>query len=263
MPEEPSEPAAHAGQPLPARILDYWLGGDSYFPVDREAAEIWLTIEPDAARVTRAGRAFLGRVVRHLVVAEGITQFLDIGSGLPSAGNTHEVALRADPSVKVVYVDHDPAVQAQAKQLLAGVDQNAVRFLDADVQDPAGLLRGAAELIDFSRPVAVLMIGMLGHIATDLEDALDVVGYVMDRTAPGSFLAVCDSTSVHSDEVVARATEQFGEVAYLTREPAELEHFFAGLDWVEPGFVQAPLWRPDAGTDPTPVHAHGGVGRRR
>jgi hypothetical protein len=263
VPEEPSEPEARAGEPLPARILDYWLGGDDHLPVDRAAAEYWLTIEPDAARVTRAGRAFLTRVVRHLVLGEGITQFLDIGSGLPSAGNTHQVALRADPSATVVYVDHDPAVQAQAKQLLAGVDQNAVRFLDADVQDPAGLLRGAAELIDFSRPVGVLMIGMLGHIS-DLEDALDVVKYVMARTAPGSFLAVCDSTAVHSDEVVAQASAaQFGDVAYLTREPAELEHFFEGLDWVEPGFVQAQLWRPDADTDPRPVHAHGGVGRRR
>jgi hypothetical protein len=249
--------------PHPARIWDHWLGGVDNFPVDRAAGDARAAVEPGVVAVARGSRAFLGRTVRWLAGTAGVRQFLDIGSGLPTAGSTHQVAQRVAPDSRVVYVDHDPLVLVQAKGLLTSSPEGATHFLDADLHDPAGLLRAAGQLLDLHRPVAVLFLGVLGHVA-DLDDARDVVRYVMDRTCAGSYLVVGDGTHVTAADRRGRPRcTHIGALPYFTRDPQDVESFFEGLDFVEPGFVPVPQWRPEPGDDPAPVEAFGGVGRKR
>jgi hypothetical protein len=260
------EPDIDTSTPHSARIWNHWLGGEDNFPADRAAGDAWSAVDPGIVTVVRASRAFLERTVRWLAGPAGVRQFLDIGSGLPTAGNTHQVAQRVAPRSRVVYVDHDPLVFAHAQSLLNGTPEGGTHFLDADLHDPAGLVKAAAELLDLDQPVAVLFMGVLGHVA-DLEDARDAVRYVVDRTCPGSYLAVEDGTHVVDGDAVRRAGQAYAGAGallpYYTREPYEIESFFEGLEFVEPGFVPVPQWRPDPGADTTPVDAFGGVGRKR
>jgi O-methyltransferase involved in polyketide biosynthesis len=266
--DEPTGAAAapiDTSRPHSARIWNYWLGGTDNFPADRAAGDAWAALNPEVVDVVRESRAFLNRAVQFLAGDAGVRQFLDIGAGLPAVENTHQIVQRLAPDAAVVCVDHEPAVVAHAERLLAADAAGTTRFVDADILDPAGLLRSVGEHLDLHRPVAVLLMGVLGHVA-DLDEARDLVRYVMDRTAPGSYLALADGTHVVAGEAVRKAGAQYadsGAVPYATREPHEIESFFEGLDFVEPGFVTVTRWRPDGGGEPAPVDAFGGIGRKR
>jgi O-methyltransferase involved in polyketide biosynthesis len=271
--EEPTERYAGTGidtsVPHSARIWNYWLGGKDNYAVDRAAGDGVAAVYPQIRVNARESRAFLGRVVRFLAGEAGIRQFLDIGTGLPTADNTHEVAQRVAPDARVVYVDNDPLVLAHARALLVGTPEGMTKYVDADIRDVAGLTGAAAKVLDFSEPIAVIMFGVLGHIA-DLDEARALVRQILGQVPSGSHLAICDGTAT---EEKRRAQEEYvktGGALYRNREPEEIASFFDGLEWVEPGCVSVPLWRPDrpAGdvrviaSQPSPVDEYGGVARK-
>jgi hypothetical protein len=236
-----------------ARVYDYLLGGRANFEVDREAAEIAYAAWPggiDAVRAdVREHRAALGRVVRYLVREAGITQFLDIGSGIPREDNVHEVARRETPDARVVYADRDPVVLAHASQLLRDMPEGAVRYVYGDLRDPQPLMREAAATLDFSRPAGVMLFGIL-HFFADADDPGALIGQLMAPLAPGSFLAL---THLASDLHTAELSETFNRLNSAMAESVTLRShdqvaaLFGGLGLVEPGVVQAALWRPDPG----------------
>jgi hypothetical protein len=242
-----------ASVPHSARIWNYWLGGKDNYAVDREAGDAWLAIHPEITVIARETRAFLNRSVRYLAGEVGIRQFLDVGTGLPTADNTHEVAQRVAPDARIVYVDNDPLVLAHARALLTSTPEGSTRSLHADMHDSAALIEGAAEILDFEQPVAVYFMGVLGHIH-DLEEAQTLVKGLMDRVPPGSYLTICDSTHAAESGTFQQAQEEYAEtgaVAYWNRYPEEIASFFDGLEWVEPGFVSVPTWRPEQPTGVT------------
>jgi SAM-dependent methyltransferase len=238
-----------------ARVYNYLLGGQANFEVDREAAERAYAAWPggiDAVRAdVREHRAALGRVVRYLVSGAGITQFLDVGSGLPQKDTVHEVALEEVADARVVYVDRDPVVLAHAHELLRGTPEGAVRYVYGDLRDPQPILHEAASTLDFSRPVAVLLFGIL-HFFADADDPLGLVGRLMAPLAPGSCLALThlagDLYSEELSETFSRLNSAMAEAVTL-RSHDEVAALAGGLDLVEPGVVQASRWRPDPGMD--------------
>ena len=268
--DERAEAIARSGidtsVPHSARIWNYWLGGKDHYAVDRAAGEAWLATNPQIAAIAREKRAFLGRVVRYLAGEVGISQFLDVGTGLPTAGNTHEVAQSVNPAARVVYVDNDPLVLAHARALLTSTAEGGTRYLHVDMHDQAALIRGAGELLDLDRPVAVLFIGVLGHV-NDTGDARDLVAGLMARMAPGSHLTIADGYAPEVAEKMglARAEQEYadtGAVPYHNRTPDEVAEFFTGLEWVDPGFVPMATWRPDP-ADGTPASGgYGGLARK-
>ena len=272
---EDSSPDARTGidssVPHSARIWNYWLGGKDNYAVDREAGDAWVAIHPEITVIARVTRAFLNRSVRYLAGEVGIRQFLDVGTGLPTADNTHEVAQRVAPDARIVYVDNDPLVLAHARALLTSTPEGSTRYLHADMHDSAALIDGAAEILDFSQPVAVFFMGVLGHIA-DTGEARTLVGNLMDRVPSGSFLTIADSTHPAEDKAFQKAQEDYadtGAVPYWNRNPEEIASFFDGLEWVEPGFVSVPLWRPDRpegvptlNGEPPALDHFGGVARK-
>ena len=242
-----------ASVPHSARIWNYWLGGKDNYAVDREAGDAWLAIHPEITVIARETRAFLNRSVRYLAGEVGIRQFLDVGTGLPTADNTHEVAQRVAPDARIVYVDNDPLVLAHARALLTSTPEGSTRYLHADMHDSAALIEGAAEILDFEQPVAVYFMGVLGHIH-DLEEAQTLVKGLMDRVPSGSYLTICDSTHPAESGAFQQAQEEYAEtgaVAYWNRYPEEIASFFDGLEWIEPGFVSVPTWRPEQPTGVT------------
>jgi hypothetical protein len=248
-----------------ARIYNYWLGGKDNFAVDREAAEKVMQATPTVRPGVRANRAFLGRTVRHLAGGPGIRQFLDIGTGIPSADNTHEVAQAAAPESRVVYVDNDPIVLAHARALLTSVT-GATAYLDADVRDPATILSGAAATLDFSQPVAVMLIAIM-HCVPEEDDPYAIVRTLMEATPSGSYLVVShparDQAPAQSAQAEAALTQAMRQkVTFRTHQ--QVSGFFDGLELLEPGVVALPQWRPDEPVDPDgPVTAMwGGVGRK-
>jgi hypothetical protein len=246
-----------ASVPHSARIWNYWLGGKDNYAVDREAGDAWVAIHPEITVIARETRAFLNRSVRYLAGEVGIRQFLDVGTGLPTADNTHDVAQRVAPESRIVYVDNDPLVLAHARALLTSTPEGSTRYLHADMHDSAALIEGAAEILDFDQPVAVFFMGVLGHIH-DLDEAKTLVNGLMDRVAPGSYLTICDSTHPVESEAFKKAQEEYadtGAVAYWNRHQAEIESLFDGLEWVEPGFVSVPLWRPAQPEGVTTLHS--------
>jgi hypothetical protein len=249
-----------------ARVYDYWLGGKDNFAADRAAAEQVIATFPDILVSVRAQRAFLGRAVHYLVTEAGIRQFLDIGTGLPAAGNTHEVAQRAAPESRVVYVDNDPIVLAHARALLASGPQGATAYIDADLRDAGEILAEAANVLDFGRPVAVLLLGVL-HCIPDEGDPAALVAQVMAAVPPGSYLAIAHPASDVATGQMARSMGDYNKQAtapLTARSYAEVCGFFAGLDLVEPGVVQLHRWR--AGTADVgqgrELANYGGVGRK-
>jgi S-adenosyl methyltransferase len=243
----PAGSGIDASVPHSARIWNYWLGGKDNYPVDREAGDAWLKIHPEITVIARVTRAFLSRSIHFLAGEVGIRQFLDVGTGLPTLDNTHEVAQRVAPDARVVYVDNDPLVLAHARVLLTSTPEGSTRYLHADMHDSVGLIERAAETLDFSQPVAVYFMGVLGHIA-DLEEAQGLVKGLMDRVPSGSYLTIADSTHPVEDDAFRKAQEEYAEtgaVAYWNRYPEELRSLFDGLEFVEPGFVQVPQWRPE------------------
>jgi hypothetical protein len=249
--------------PHSARVWNYWLGGRDHFAVDRAAGDAWIAVQPQITRIARTGRAFLRRVVEHQVREAGIRQFLDIGTGLPTADSTHEVAQRLAPETRVVYVDNDPVVLAHAQALLTSGPRGTTHYLLADMNDPDGLIADATAALDLDQPVGVQLIGALGHVP-QLDTARRLVRGLMDRMAGGSHLTIADGSL--QDRATLRAQEEYartGAVPYRNRSPDEIAGLFEGLEWVEPGLVEVTRWRPDP-TDGeiVPVDLLGGLARK-
>jgi hypothetical protein len=250
-----------------ARVYNFWLGGRDNYAADREAAEQVIAAYPAILASVRAQRAFLGRAVRYLVTDAGIRQFLDIGTGLPSADNTHEVAQRAAPESRVVYADSDPIVLAHARALLTSSPEGATHYVDADLRDTGKIWEQAAEILDFTKPLAILLIGVL-HCIPDSDDPAGIVAALVDAMPPGSYLVIAHPASdIHTSQV-STATSRINP---LMAEPVTLRtqdqvgRFFGGLDLVEPGLVQLHRWRPGP-EGPVPGHDianYGAVGHKR
>ena len=233
-----------------ARIYDYTLGGKDNYAADRAAAEAGLAVWPDMAWASRANRAFLGRAVRYLAAEAGIRQFLDIGTGIPTAGNTHEVAQAAAPESRVVYVDYDPIVLVHARALLTSDGPGATAFIDADLRDPGKILAGAAELLDFSQPVAVTLIAILNALP-DSDDPHGVVASLMDAVPPGSYLALThlglDLLGGQTEDSLGTMQAQIMRKQFTSRTREQVARFFQGLEMAEPGLVRVEEWRPEPG----------------
>jgi O-methyltransferase involved in polyketide biosynthesis len=248
-----------------ARVWNYWLGGTDHYPVDREVGDRVLSFVPALPRSAVADRRFLARAVRFLAGEAGIRQFLDIGSGLPTAENTHEVAQRTAPEARVVYVDHDPLVLRHAHALLTSTPEGATSYVQADARDPEKVLREAARTLDLDRPVAVTMLGVLNFVPDDGE-AAGIVRRLMDAVPAGSHLVVSHPTTEVDGEAMAAAVEYWnaqGSARMTLRSRAGLLRLFDGLHLLEPGVVSCARWRPDeAGSDIVDVTHFAGVARK-
>ncbi len=248
-----------------ARIYDYLLGGKDNFAADREAAEQAIAAFPGLAAWARNNRAFLARAVRYLVTEEGIRQFLDIGTGLPTAENTHEVAQRAAPESRVVYVDNDPVVLVHARALLTSRPEGATAYLQADLRDPETILEAAANTLDFTRPIALMLLAIL-HVVPDADDPWAFVSRIMGALPSGSYLVISHPASdiniANIAEMTRRFNERLGSVVSAGRTREEVARFFAGLDLVDPGIVSTPRWRPDPGIGLPDDPAYAGVAQK-
>ena len=250
-----------------ARMYDHLLGGKDNYAADRAAVEAILRIYPEMAFAARGNRAFLGRAVRYLAGEAGIRQFLDIGTGIPTAENTHQVAQAIAPESRVVYVDHDPVVLAHARALLTSSLAGATEYIDADLRDTGKILGQARRLLDFAKPVAVTLLAVL-HVIPDADDPHAIVAKLMDALPAGSYLAL----SHGGTDLVDRSKQQSfqstwsGRVKqqFAGRTREQVARFFDGLDLVEPGLVPVEEWRPEPGTASTgPSAMWGAVGRKR
>jgi len=251
-----------------ARVYDYWLGGKDHFAADREAAEQAIAANPGIVMDVRANRAFLARAVRYLVAECGVRQFLDIGTGLPTASNTHEVAQVADPAARVVYVDNDPVVLAHARALLTSTSKGATAYLDADLRDTKAILDAASETLDFSQPIALMLLIVL-HMIPDGDDPYGIVASLVRALPPGSYLVLAhpasDIRTAQQAEMTRRVNERMSGPKATMRDRAAIARFFDGLDLLDPGVVQPQQWRPDpaAGAPaPSQVTAWCGVARK-
>ncbi|MFY1692142.1 SAM-dependent methyltransferase [Plantactinospora sp. WMMB782] len=248
--------------PHAARIWNYWMGGKDNFQADRAAGAAVAEVYPEIVVMARQSRRFLIRVVRHLAAEAGIRQFLDVGTGLPTMQNTHEVAQRVAPESRIVYVDNDPMVLVHARALLASTtSEGLTTYVHADYHDPGKILDEAAEALDFRKPVAVMFMGVLGY-EPDLDVVRSIVGRMLEPLAPGSHLVLWDGSDT-SPAVVDGADKlvESGGVPYVLRSPEQLASCFAGLAMVEPGLVPITRWRPDD-ADAEHVDAYGGVARK-
>jgi len=258
-------------RPHPARVYDYLLGGKDNFPADRAAAEAGLRANPNSRIPPRENRAFLRRVVRFLAGEAGVSQFLDIGTGIPTSPNVHEIAQQVNPQARIVYVDNDPIVLAHARALLTTGPAGRTAYLDADLRDADAIL-GSAELqraLDLSQPVALLLIAVM-HFIPEAEDPWGLAGRLLAGLPSGSYLALSHLTGDFDPAAWAgvAAVYRRSGVTMEVRPYGAVERFFAGLDPVEPGVVSLPAWRPDA-QDIGPgrpsdaaVSVYGGVGRK-
>jgi hypothetical protein len=249
----------------PARVYDYWLGGKDNFAADREAGDRVLAATPGLRERVQANRAFLVRAVRYLAAEAGIRQFLDIGTGIPAANNTHEVAQQAAPDSRVVYVDNDPIVLSHARALLAGGPEGSIQYIDGDVRDVASIIAAAAKTLDFTQPTALMLLGVL-HLIQDVEGPYEIVDTLMDALPSGSYLVLSHPASdIHPGQ--AEAQRRYNErvsTPQTLRTRAEVSRFFEGLDLVPPGLVYVHTWRPGPGdiVPPGGVSAYGGVARK-
>lgn len=247
-----------------ARVYNYWLGGKDNFAADREAADLFRESYPDIQVGVRTQRAFLGRAVRYLAGEAGIRQFLDIGTGLPSANNTHEVAQEVAAESRIVYVDNDPIVLAHARALLAGSPRGATAYLDADLCDVGEILQGAAGTLDFGQPVALLLLGILQCIP-DSGNPAAIVRRLLDAVPSGSYLVISHpAVDILADQMRPAMTRMNAVMAapVTLRTRAEVARFFEGLDLVEPGLVQAHRWRADPPDPDKDIPNYGGVARK-
>jgi hypothetical protein len=286
-PGGPPPPGVEASEPHPARVRNFWLGGRDYFRADRTTGMQLAQEYPHLPEMARAERAFLVRAIRFLAGPARIRQFLDVGSGLPAGGNTHEIAQRIVPDTGIVYVDNDPVVLAHAKALLDSAEGTSfggpvngpvngqvnglgpVSYVDADLRDVTAVLNGAASTLDYRSPVALIMVGVLGHV-TDYGAARSIVSQLLGALPSGSYLALADGVS--TDDAINRAQLRFSSRAdeiydspadgYSLRRPDEFASFFDGLDLVAPGVVPCAKWKPDrASADGQDVPVHCGVAR--
>ena len=248
-----------------ARVYNFWLGGKDNFAADREAAELVISSYPTVLASVRAQREFLGRAVNYLVGEVGIRQFLDVGTGLPTASNTHEVAQQVAAESRVVYVDNDPIVLAHARALLASNPLGATAYLDADLRNTAEILAEAANTLDFSQPIAVMLIGIL-HCIPDSDDPVGLVRRLLDAVPPGSYLVIAHPASdIHAAQVGSAANRLNEAMAapVRMRSHAEVARFFDGLDLVEPGVVQLHRWHAVPADPDVELANYGGIARKR
>jgi hypothetical protein len=246
--------------PQTARIWNYLLGGKDNFAVDRAVGDQILASQPQLAEHARLSRDFLVRAVRFLAGEAGVRQFLDIGTGLPSANNTHEVAQSVAPESRIVYVDNDPLVLTHARALLTSRPEGTTSYIDADMHDMDLVLREAARTLDFSQPVAVLFMGVLGHVEDDTV-AQAMVRTAIDAVPSGSYLALYDGTDITPEVVeAARIWNESAALPYHLRSPARMARLFEGLEFVDPGLVPVTRWRPD--TEVRDIDQYGAVGRK-
>jgi hypothetical protein len=255
--------------PASARIWNYWLGGKDYYPVDKEAGDQFARFFPGVFDLARASRYFIARAVRYLAEEAGVRQFLDIGTGLPSHDSTHEIAQRVAPDARVVYVDNDPLVLAHARALLTSNAEGGTDYIEADLNDPDALLHIARQKLDFGRPLAIMLMGVLGHIGNPEEDddrvAQTIVGTLKAALPSGGYLAVYDTSDANPGQNDAlNKYNASGATPYRVRRPEQIERLFAGLELADPGVVPIQQWHPDHTPfdPPKDLVNMGGIGRK-
>jgi hypothetical protein len=261
-------PEINTGVAHTARVYNYWLGGKDNFAADREVGDAVIAAIPSAPLLARQNRAFLGRAVHYLAMEAGIRQFLDIGTGIPAAGNTHEVAQAAAPDSRIVYVDNDPIVLAHARALMTSDPAGATAFIQADFREPGKILADPAlhRTLDLDKPVALVLVAIL-HFFTDDENPQGIVSSLVDALPSGSYLTITNLTADFMDpDQAARAAlaGQQGGITYVPRSQAEVAAFFGGLRLVDPGVVPMQAWRPDGGelAGPYGPTSYAAIGRK-
>jgi hypothetical protein len=263
---ELSEPGSRLDTSVahPARVYNYWLGGKDWFPADRKAADEVIRLRPEVVASAKANRAFLGRAVRFLATECGIRQHLDIGTGLPSPGSTHEVAQAAIPDSRIVYCDNDRLVITHARALLTSTPQGACGYAEADLRAPEAIVAQAARTLDFTQPVAILLLAVT-HFLADRDRPAEIVASLASALAPGSYVAISHLTADLAPEQVAAAVTAYNTqapVPVTARTHAQVTGLFGGLPLLAPGVVPVSEWRPEVG-DPfgQPADLHGGLAR--
>ena len=260
--DSPEVPKLDTTVPQTARIWNHLLGGKDNFAADREVGDQIIESLPQLAENARLSRAYLARAVRWLATDAGIRQFLDIGTGLPTADNTHEVAQAAAPDARIVYVDNDPLVLAHARALLTSSPEGATDYIDADLRDPATILAAAGKTLDFGKPVALILMGILGHIETD-DEAKSIIDSFLQHLPSGSYVAMYDGsdTSPAVTEAV-RIWNLSANPKYHLRSPERIAALFAGLELVEPGVVSVTRWKPAPGASTEEIDQYCAVARK-
>ena len=247
-----------------ARIWNYWMGGKDNYPIDRAAGDQVAEFFPEIVDLARTSREFLVRVVTHLTAEVGIRQFLDIGTGMPTANNTHEVAQSIAPESRVVYVDNDPLVLTHARALLVGTPEGATDYVDADLRDPDAILEHAARTLDFDQPIALMLMGILGHIPDD--ELQPIVSRLVAALPSGSYLASYDGTNTSEEYLEGISTwNQYANPQYHPREPEQIAGYFEGLELVPPGVVPINHWHLGSRSSdqlPPPLPGSVGLGRK-
>ncbi|WP_199545706.1 SAM-dependent methyltransferase [Streptomyces sp. N35] len=259
-------PAIDITVPCSPRIWNYWLGGKDNYEVDRAVGDQFFEIYPSIVPIAKHSRAFLSRAVTYLAGEAGIRQFLDIGTGLPTHDNTHQIAQRTAPDAHIVYVDNDPVVLAHARALLTSSPEGATHYIDADLRDPDLILERAGKLLDLERPVALCMLNILGHIE-DTAEATSIAKRLVDALPSGSYLVTADGTNVVTGEAFEQAIaiwNQVGRPTYHLRNPEQIAGYFDGLELLEPGVVSCSRWRPSENPfgQPAEVDEFCAVGRK-
>ncbi|MFF1921135.1 SAM-dependent methyltransferase [Streptomyces sp. NPDC058221] len=250
------------GTPHSARVWNYWLGGEDHYEVDRRLGATLEELYPQITEIARASRAFQARAVRYLAGEVGVRQFLDLGTGLPTANATHEVAQDVDPTARIVYVDNDPIVLAHARALLSSHPGGATDYVHANLRDTGTVLREAARTLDLGRPVAVMLLSTLGHVADANEAAALLRGY-LDALPAGSHLMLCDTIETPETRAGSDEYASGGAMPYISRPKEVMGTFADGLDLVKPGFGSISLWRPDGPVTGDPVDQWGFVAAKR
>ncbi|RLL69560.1 SAM-dependent methyltransferase [Streptomyces sp. Z26] len=263
-PPRTSTGALDVSVPHSARIWNYWLGGKDNYEVDRVAGEAYKQVYPDIEYMARAARDFLTRAVAHLAGEVGVRQFLDIGTGLPAADNTHQVALRSSPDCRVVYVDNDPMVLTHARAILTdptGAGTPRVTYVDADVHAPEHILETARRHLDFEQPVALMLMGILGHVDS-YDEARSIVARLLEPLPSGSYLVLYESTDGDAElRDAQQGYDDGGSIPYRLRSVEQMTRYFDGLDLVEPGIASCSHWRAPI-APPREAMTFGGVGRK-
>jgi O-methyltransferase involved in polyketide biosynthesis len=250
--------------PSPARMWNYWVGGKDHFAADREAADKIMAAMPSLPAIARSVRYFLIDIVHSLTVDYGIRQFLDIGTGLPTADNTHDVAQRAAPESRIVYADYDPVVLAHARALLTSSPEGQTDYIEADLRETGTILSAAARTLDFSKPVAILLLAVL-HFIPDEDDPYAIVRELMDAAPSGSFLVIVHAPSDRSPQEMAEQTRRYNESGAELMRPRsqeEILRFFTGLELIGPGIAPLSEWLPEGQAGPASGEAVAGVGRK-
>lgn len=263
-PDEALHVKLNTAVPHSARVWNYWLKGKDNFAADRALGEHIKEVFPDVEEIALEARRFITRAVTYLVRDAGISQFLDIGTGLPTADNTHEVAQRLDPTARVVYVDNDPLVLVHARALLTSTPEGVTEYIDADVRKPEVVIEGARKVLDFDRPIALMLMGIMGHVV-DHDEARAIVRTFVADLPSGSYLVLNDGTNVVNPEARNKATEMSIAAGspYISRRPEDIAAYFEGLDLVPPGVVSTPRWHPDSDDgEPSEVDDFCGIARK-